>query len=352
MKTNGLLAKAFLLLGVLLITVISCKKEESVNNPKPPGNNLGGGGDSTGEGRDTTGNGGGAACSATKADAENFVLFPVGNPWNLDISQAPVDPYNTQIIAALASYPVKADFGSGLWEGAPIGIPYVVVCGNQAKLPVTWRGNEYDDNYGDESDPGPYAIPLNAPIEGNGKMENDKHVIAVDKDNKILYELYNATLNGNHWEASSGAIFDLTSNALRTEGWTSADAAGLPIFPGLVRYEEVLKGEIDHPIRFTLTKPNVKPAYIAPARHKVNSTGGQYALPFGARIRLKAGFDISSYPAKVQVILRAMKKYGLILADIGSNMYITGAPDDRWNNDELRTLGQIKGSDFEVVKFN
>jgi hypothetical protein len=355
MKTKYLLTKALLLLGVLLIAVSSCKKEESVNNPKPPGNNTGGGTDSTGGGSDTTGGGGtdsGAACSATKADAENFVLFPAGNPWNLDISQAPVDPYNTQIIQALASYPVKADFGSGLWDGAPIGIPYVVVCGSQTKYSITWRGNSYDDNYGDESDPGPYAIPLNAPIEGNAQMDNDKHVIAVDKDNKILYELYNATLNGNRWEASSGAIFDLTSNALRTEGWTSADAAGLPIFPGLVRYEEVLKGEIDHPIRFTLSKPNVKPAYIFPARHKVNSTGGQYSLPFGARIRLKSSFDISSYPAKVQVILRAMKKYGLILADIGSNMYITGAPDERWNNDELRTLGQIKGADFEVVKFN
>jgi hypothetical protein len=332
-------ARFLLLAGITVILLQSCKKGGSsgddTNPPSPPAPPPGPGT---------------VTCTAAKADAENINIFPADNPWNTDISQAPVDPYNTEIIQALSGYSVKADFGSGLWEGAPIGIPYVVVCGNQTKSTVTFRGNSYDDNYGDESDAGPYAIPLNAPIEGNG--EGDAHVIAVDKENKILYELYNASVNGNHWEASSGAIFHLNSNTYRTAGWTSADAAGLPIFAGLVRYEEVLKGEIDHAIRFTLTKPNVKAAYIAPARHKVNGTGGQYSLPFGARIRLKSTFDISTYPAKVQVILRAMKKYGLILADIGSNLYITGAPDDRWNNDELQKLGKIKGSDFEVVKFN
>src|SRR5688572_21229398 len=325
--------------GVLLLSLQACKKsdgkDDGHNNPPPP------------PPPPPPGN---VNCTATKADAENIAIFPADNALNADISQAPIDPYNTQIIAALAGYSCKADFGAGLWEGAPIGIPYVVVCGNQTKYSVTFRGNSYDDNYGDESDAGPYAIPLNAPIEGNG--DGDAHVIAIDKDNKILYELYNASVNGNKWEASSGAIYNLNSNALRPLGWTSADAAGLPIFAGLVRYEEVLKGEIDHAIRFTLSKPNVKPAYISPARHKVNSTGGQYSLPFGARIRLKANYDISKFPAKVQVILRAMKKYGLILADIGSNMYITGAPDDRWNNDELQQLGKIKGADFEVVKFN
>ncbi|HYV53644.1 MAG TPA: hypothetical protein VE933_03550, partial [Chitinophagaceae bacterium] len=205
-------------------------------------------------------------------------------------------------------------------------------------------------DYGDESDAGPFPIPLNAPIEGNGS--GDSHVIAVDKDNKLLYELFYARVNGNHWDASSGAMFDLKTNALRPEGWTSADAAGLPVFPGLVRYEEIIKGVIDHPIRFTLQSSKVKPAYILPARHKVNSTGGQYTLPFGARIRLKASFDISSYSATNKIILTAMKKYGLILADIGSNLYFSGAPDERWNNDDLRLLGNIHGSDFEVVKFN
>lgn len=294
---------------------------------------------------------GGAACTASKADAENIQIFPVDNPWNLDVSTAAIDPYNTQIIAGFSTNVIKADFGSGLWDGAPIGIPYTVVCGDQTKYSITFRANGYDGNYGNESDAGPYPIPLNTAIEGNGS--GDSHVIAVDNKNKILYELYNASINNGHWEASSGAIFDLKTNALRPDGWTSADAAGLPIFPGLVRYEEILKGVVDHPIRFTLPSAKVKPGYISPARHKVNSSGGQYSsLPFGARIRLKASLDISGYSATNQIILRAMKKYGLILADIGSNLYITGTPDERWNNDDLQKLGQVHGSDFEVVKFN
>jgi len=159
------------------------------------------------------------------------------------------------------------------------------------------------------------------------------------------------TMNGDHWEASSGAIFHFNSDALRTDGWTSADAAGLPIFPGLARYDEVAKGTITHALRFTLAKAHVKPAHVSPARHDVGSTGGQYSLPFGARIRLKASVDISGYPANVQVILKAMKKFGLILADIGSDMYVSGSPDERWNNDDLAKLSKIKASDFEVVKF-
>lgn len=313
----------------IFFVFIQCKKpSDSVDTRKNPGNN----------------------CTVSKADAESIQLFPVDNSWNQDVSQLPVDPYNTQIISNLSAYSVKADFGSGLWDNAPIGIPYVVVCGDQKKYPVVFRANSYDGDYGNESDPGPYPIPLDAPIEGNGL--GDAHILAIDKDNKKLYELYNASLNGDHWEASSGAIFDLTSNSLRTETWTSADAAGLPIFAGLVRYEEILKGEIDHAMRFTLSKANVKPAYIAPARHKVNSTGGQYSLPFGAKLRLKSDYNIAGFPPAVQIILKAMKKHGLILADIGSNLYMTGAPDDRWNNDELQKLGKLKGSDFEVVKFN
>lgn len=333
-KTKLLICATFIIYSMM---ILSCKKNTSTpdkpSQPTPPS-------------QPPQQN----PCTAKIADAENIEIFPSDNAWNQDVSSLPADPYSDQIIAGFASSPLKADFGSGLWDNAPIGIPYVVVCGNQAKVNVTFRANSTDDNYGDESDKGPYVIPLTAPIEGNGT--GDSHVIAVDKDNDILYELYNASVNGNHWEASSGAIFNLKSNALRHDGWTSADAAGLPIFPGLVRYEEVLKGSIDHAIRFTLTKSNVKPAYISPARHKVNSTGGQYSLPFGAKIRLKKNIDISGYPARLQVILNAMKKYGLILADIGSNMYISGAPDQRWNNDELQQLGKIKASSFEVVKFN
>ncbi len=322
-----LLVSCFII-QILLFSSCSKKSADDVS-PKPT---------------NTGGSGGNIVCTATKAAAESIAIFPADNPWNKDISASPIDPYNTQIIAGIAAPAVKADFGSGLWNGAPIGIPYIVVCGNQPKIAINFT------DYGDESDAGPYPIPLNAPVEGNGV--GDAHVIAVDIENKKLYELFYARVNGNHWDASSGAIFNIASNAMRPETWTSADAAGLPIFPGLVRYEEILKGEIDHPIRFTLTSSNVKPAYIYPARHKVNSTGGQYSLPFGARIRLKANVDVNTYSATNQIILRAMKKYGLILADIGSNMYISGAPDDRWNNDDLRKLGQLHGSDFEVVKFN
>ncbi len=282
-------------------------------------------------------------CGTGLAAAEAIRIFPADNAWNRDISQAPLADNSAQIVATWSSNGIKADFGSGKWEGSPIGIPYVVVCKDQPLVPVVFT------DYGNESDPGPYPIPLNAPIEGNGV--GDAHVIAVDVDNKKLYELFYAKVKDNKWHASSGAIFDLTSNELRPDGWTSADAAGLPIFPGLVRYEEILKGEIDHPIRFTLQKHLIQPAYVHPARHKVNSTGGANALPMGARIRLKSDVDISGYSATNRVILTAMKKYGLILADIGSSLYISGAPDERWDNDDLRKLGDIKGSDFEVVKF-
>jgi hypothetical protein len=323
----------FVLLSVLAL--VSCKKEHhGIVNNKPT---------------DSTINNSNS-CSATVAGAEDIEIFPADNPWNADISTDAVDPYSDEIIANLSSAVLKADFGSGLWDNAPIGIPFVVVCGTQQKYPVIFRANNYDGNYGDESDAGPYAIPLDAPIEGNGS--GDSHVIAVDKDNGILYELYNASVNSGHWEASSGAIFNLKSNALRTDGWTSADAAGLPIFAGLVRYDEMLIGTINHAIRFTLGSSNVEPAYISPARHSVNSSGGQYSLPFGAKIRLKQNFDVTTYSSHLQVILTAMKKYGLILADIGSNMHISGAPDERWDNDELHELGNIKATSFEVVKFN
>ncbi|HTD39787.1 MAG TPA: hypothetical protein VK671_04145 [Mucilaginibacter sp.] len=330
------LCTAFLLLFLLFI---GCSKKEGTTAGSKTGSN--------GTNGNTTGN----TCNVQLADAENIAIFPADNPWNQDISGSLVDPNSAQIIAQFSSSKLKADFGSGLWDNAPIGIPYTVVCGSQPKVAVTFRANSYDGNYGSESDPGPYPIPSNAPIEGNG--QGDSHVLVVDKGNKMLYELYNASYTNGQWQASSGAIFNLASDALRPDSWTSADAAGLPIFPGLVRYEEVLKGTIDHAIRFTLQSANVKPnSYIAPARHSVGSSGGQYSLPFGAKIRLKANFNISGYSANLQIILTAMKKYGLILADIGSNMYISGAPDERWNNDDLQKLGQIAASNFEVVKMN
>ncbi|HZY38847.1 MAG TPA: hypothetical protein VFE53_19440 [Mucilaginibacter sp.] len=328
----------FYIIPVLLFVLAGCSKKDSGN--MPPGTKP-----------DTSGNNAaGNVCNVKLSDVDTVQLFPADNSWNQDISAAQVDPYSNQIIALLGTSHLKADFGSGLWDGAPIGIPFDVVCGSQPKVKVTFRANAYDGNYGSESDPGPYPIPLNAPIEGNG--QGDSHVIVINKDNKILYELYNASLNSGKWQASSGAIFNLRSDALRPAGWTSADAAGLPIFPGLVRYDEILAGVIKHPIRFTLSSGNVAPAYISPARHSVSSSGGQYSLPFGAKIRLKASFNISTYPPHLRVILTAMKKYGLILADIGSNMYISGAPDSRWNNDELQQLGSVTAADFEVVKFH
>jgi hypothetical protein len=333
---------------LLLLLFAACSKKEGTT----PGTKTGSNGNTTGTTNNGNGNTGtGNTCNVQLADAENIAIFPADNPWNQDVSGALVDPNSAQIIANFSSSKLKADFGSGLWDNAQIGIPYTVVCSSQPKVSVTFRANSNDGNYGDESDPGPYPIPSNAPIEGNG--QGDSHVLVVDKDNKMLYELYNASYTNGQWQASSGAIFNLASDALRPDGWTSADAAGLPIFPGLVRYEEVLKGTIDHAIRFTLQSANVKPnSYIAPARHGVGSSGGQYSLPFGAKIRLKANFNISGYPANLQIILTAMKKYGLILADIGSNMYISGAPDERWNNDDLQKLGQIAASNFEVVKMN
>ena len=328
--------------AVILLAFIACTKKVAEPTALQPG-----GKDSIINTKPPTG----TSCTGSPSDFLSMMIFPADNAWNQDISALAVDPASSQILAPYASTGVKSDFGSGLWQGAPIGIPFVIVCGSQKKVSIVFRSNAYDGNYGDQSDPGPYPVPLNAPIEGNGGG-GDSHVIVVDKDNELLYELYNASVNSDHWEASSGAVFNLRSNQLRTNGWTSADAAGLPIFPGLVKYDEVVSGVIQHAIRFTLAKSNVKPAYISPATHKVNSSGGQFSLPFGAKIRLKANFDISTFPVNDQVILKALKKYGLILADIGSNMYISGAPDERWNNDELQQLGKVKASDFEVVKTN
>lgn len=293
-----------------------------------------------------------AVCSNTIDEVESLQIFPATHPLNTDISTADLDPRSDAIIAFLAdgSNGLKADFGSGTWEGVPIGIPFVVVCNEQPGVTITFRGNDYDDNYGDESDPGPYPIPLNAPIESNG--EGDSHVIAVNVDNSKLYELYNASVSGSKWEASSGAIFDLTTEEYRQTGWTSADAAGLPILPCLIRYDEVASGEIDHAIRFTLSKPKVYPGYVHPARHLVNgqNTNENIPTPMGMRLRLRADFDLSGFSQTNQVILTAMKKYGIILADIGTSFYISGAPDERWDNDDLHELGSVTAENFEVIE--
>ena len=268
-------------------------------------------------------------------------VLPSNNIWNTPVDTLPVQANSATLVNTIgAGRGFHPDFGSGLWEGAPMGIPFVLVPGSQQKYPVTF-------DYSSEADPGPYAVPLNAPIEGGAASTGDRHTMAIDTTNCILYELYNAFPQSNSWIASSGAIFDLKSNALRPYGWTSTDAAGLPIVPGLITYDEVASGEIKHALRFTA--PQTRAEFVWPARHLASSlTGSQYPR-MGERLRLKASFDITPYPADVQVILRAMKKYGIMLADNGSAWYLTGAPDDRWNNDTLSTLRSVLGSNLEAV---
>lgn len=274
-------------------------------------------------------------------------LFPPDNAWNEDISNSPVDPNSDNLIAGIGlNANLHPDFGT-VWNGAPNGIPYIVVTGSQPKVPLNWTA------YGDESDPSPYPIPPEAPIEGGPNSNGDRHVLVIDRDNWKLYELGYAfpMNNGASWNANCGAIFDLTSNALRPAGWTSADAAGLPIFPGLVRYDEVFEQqEIKHAIRFTAQF--TRRAYVAPARHWASTNTSVNRPPMGMKVRLKASLDISGFTPAMQVILRALKKYGMILADNGSNWYISGAPDMRWNDNELNQLKTLKGSSFEVVKMN
>jgi hypothetical protein len=264
-------------------------------------------------------------------------VFPSDNPWNEDVSRLPVDPESASYLAGIAALggnqKLHADFGGA---GA-YGIPYITVPGTQPLVPVSFT------DYGDESDPGPYPIPLAAPVEDGG----DAHVLAVDRDHCKLYELYGASADAGRWSAASGAVFDLTSNALRPDGWTSADAAGLPIFPGLVRYDDVARGHIDHALRFTVSK--TQRAYLHPATHWASSSTNPALPPMGLRLRLKASFDESSYSGQARVVLDALKKYGMIVADNGSNWFISGAVDTRWNDTDLNQLKNVPGSAFEVV---
>ena len=279
--------------------------------------------------------------SAQAPTIGNCTVFPANNIWNTRIDQLPVHPSSSTWVTTIGTTAhLHPDFGSGLYDGGPIGIPFVTVSGSQTKYAVSFT-------YADESDPGPYAVPLNAPIEGGSSSSGDRHTLAIDTDNCILYELYAAYPQASSWQAGSGAIYNLLSNALRPSTWTSADAAGLPIFPGLVRYDEIVAGVIRHAIRFTV--PQTQKAFVWPARHQASSlTGSQYP-PMGARFRLKKSFDISGYSAVNKIILTALQQYGMFIADNGSSWYISGAPDDRWNNDDLHVLNGIAGSNFEAV---
>ncbi len=280
----------------------------------------------------------GATLKTSDGDLE---IFPPDNPWNTDISRLPVHRKSQAYLASIGlDKPLHPDFGT-VWNGAPSGIPYVVVGKDQPKVPVTFE-------FPDESDAGPYPIPPDAPIEGGEKSDGDRHVLVIDYHAKKLYEIFSSRRQGAGWKAGSGAVFDLTSNKLRPAGWTSADAAGLPIFPGLARYDEVEQGEIRHALRFTVRK--TQRGYIPPATHFASRSTDANLPPMGLRVRLKADYDVSKFPPSAQVILRGLKKYGMLLADNGGDWFVSGAPHPRWNDDDLHTLKRVKGSDFEAVE--
>ena len=279
--------------------------------------------------------------AAPAATIDGCPLFPADSIWNAPVDSAPLHPNSSPIVATIgATTQLHPDFGT-TYNGAPNGIPYTSVPGTQAPVAITFQ-------YASESDPGPYPIPPSAPIEGGPNGNGDRHILIVDRDRCLLYEIYAVRPQADGtWRAGSGATWDLRSNALRPAGWTSADAAGLPVLPGLVRYDEVATGEITHALRFTV--PQTRNTYVWPARHQASSlTGAQYP-PMGLRFRLKANVDLSRFPAPMQVILRALKKYGMVIADNGSAWYLSGAPDPRWSDDDLRTLSQLTGNDFEAV---
>lgn len=269
-------------------------------------------------------------------------VFRPDHIWNVRVDTLPVDENSSAYIDTIgADEGFHMDFGSGWWDGGPIGIPFVTVTGAQPNVEVSFT-------WPDESDPGPYPIPADTPIEGGADSDGDRHVIVIDTDHCVLYELYNAWPQPDgSWEADAGAIFDLTSYALRPEEWTAADAAGLPIFPGLVRYEEVASGRIDHALRFTA--PETRRAYLWPARHFASDLEDAQYPPMGQRFRLKASTDISGFSPDAQVIARAMQEYGIILADNGSPWYVSGAPSENWDNDVLHELDVLTGADFEAV---
>ena len=266
----------------------------------------------------------------------NCPMFPADNFWNTRVDNLPIHPNSGAWIESIGrGEGFHMDFGSGEWDGGPIGIPYNVVSG------TTVNQFTLDFYYPDESDPGPYPLPENP----NREWGSDHHILVVDTDTRVLYEIYDASFDNGGWSGGSGAIWNLNSNALRPADWTSADAAGLPILPGLARYDEIIGGKIKHALRFTAEETA---GYIWPARHQT-SDPQDGVPPMGARFRLKADYDISSFPPEMQILLQAMKTYGIVLADNGSNWYMSGAPDERWDNDMLHLLDVLTGNDFEAV---
>ena len=285
---------------------------------------------------------GSASASALRVPAApRCPVFPASSAWNQRVDTLPVAADSAQLIQAIGlSSGLHADFGSGLYEGRPIGIPFDVVSSRTPRSRVSFE-------YADESDKVRYPIPKTVHIEGGRASDGDRHALLLDRDACRLYELYALYPRGAGWRAGSGAVWNLRSNALRPAGWTSADAAGLPIFPGLARYDEVARGVIDHALRFTATR--TRRAYVYPARHYASSSDDPSLPPMGLRVRLKASVDISGFPRQSRIVLQALKTYGMILADNGSSWYVSGAPSPKWSNDDLHSLGRITGADFEVV---
>ena len=284
-----------------------------------------------------------AAPSSPQPRVAGCKVFPRNNPWNQRVDKLPVAARSDAIVGSIGTdQGMHADFGSGRYEGRPIGIPYTSVKRGQKRVKVTF-------GYADESDKGPYPIPRDAPVEGGRGADGDRHVIVVDRSRCKLYELFAAypVNGGRSWRAGSGAIWSLRSNRLRPKGWTSADAAGLPILPGLARYDEVRRGAIRHALRFTVER--TRRAYVYPARHFASSDDDPDLPPMGLRLRLKASFDVSGFPRQSRIVLKALKRYGMSVADNGSDWYLSGAPSRGWDNDDLHSLGGVRGSAFEVV---
>jgi len=310
--------------GLALLALAACRGADTPEIPTSPG-------------------GPGTPGLGVNASLQGRRPFPADNPWNTPVDGAAVDPNSDALIASIGlTKGLHPDFGAS-YGGGPFGIPYVVVSGDTPGISVAF-------DYPDESDPGAYPIPVGSPIEGGSSSTGDRHVLVIDRDHWRLYELFAAypVAGSVNWTAGSGAIFDLSSDGQRPAGWTSADAAGLPIFPGLARYDEVVeRGVVQHALRFTVA--HSRHAYVAPARHYASSDTSSNRPPMGMRVRLKASFDVSGFPASARVILQALKTYGMIVADNGSDWYISGAPDSRWSDSELNTLKTVPGSAFEVV---
>src|SRR3954470_20995629 len=329
----------FLLAIVSALAVLLACSGVSKVNPNSGGSNGTAGGTGAGTGSNNL------ACNGMSngatASLNGFVPFTGNNLWNTDISAAPVDPNSNAIITNwVGAVNLHPDWGND----PSYGIPYVVVDGKQPLVSVNLNA------YGDESDPGPMPIPATAPIEGGPSSTGDRHVLVLDNGNCFLYELYNGSVNNDgSWNADSTAVWDLLSDEQRPYTWTSTDAAGLPIFPGLVRYDEVAAGTIKHAFRFTL--PKTSAAFTPPASHWAATTSNTAAPPMGMRLRLKSSYNISGFSPHMQVILTAMKHYGLILADNGSALYVTGVSDNRWGSD-LDSLKAVPSSAFEVLQMS